>query len=138
MELQFNFRHATISTRESLQQRFDAILRKHGLDYEIKWTGWGKPFLTQPGRLVEVVNATIAEVCAITPELSCTGGTSDGRFIADICREVVELGPVNATIHKLDERVAVADLEPLAALYRGILERLVGPSAAQDLQGASA
>jgi succinyl-diaminopimelate desuccinylase len=138
LELQFNFRHATTSTRASLQQRFDAILRKHGLDYEIKWTGWGKPFLTPPGHLVEVVNATVAEVCAIAPELSCTGGTSDGRFIADICREVVELGPVNATIHKVDERVAVADLEPLAALYRGILERLIGPSAAPDLQGASA
>jgi succinyl-diaminopimelate desuccinylase len=128
LEVQFNFRHATSSTRESLQQRFDAILRKHGLDYEIKWTGAGKPFVTQRGRLVDVVNEAVQSVCGIVPELSCTGGTSDGRFIADICREVVELGPVNATIHKLNERVAAADLEPLADLYRGILERLLTPA----------
>ena len=106
LEVQFNFRHATSSTQEDLQQRFDAILRKHGFDYEIKWTGAGKPFLTARGRLVDVVNEAVQSVCGIEPELSCTGGTSDGRFIADICREVVELGPVSATIHKVNERVA--------------------------------
>jgi succinyl-diaminopimelate desuccinylase len=125
LELQFNFRYATSSTRESLEQRMKAVLDHHALDYELKWTGHGKPFLTPRGRLVELVSDTVREVCGVTPELSCTGGTSDGRFIADICPEVVELGPVNATIHKLNERVAVSDLEPLSALYRGILQRLL-------------
>ena len=121
----FNFRYSPESTRESLQQRFEAILRRHGLDYDVAWTGWGSPFLTPRGTLVDVATEAIRDVTGVTPELSCTGGTSDGRFIADICPELVELGPVNATIHKIDERVRVADLEPLAAIYRGILERLL-------------
>ncbi len=131
LELVFNFRHSTESTRESLQQRFEAIVRKHGLDYELRWTGWGKPFLTPRGRLVDVAMDAIRQVTGVTAELSCTGGTSDGRFIADICAEVVELGPVNATIHKLNERVRAADLAPLSAIYRGILERLLLPGAAR-------
>jgi succinyl-diaminopimelate desuccinylase len=125
LELSFNFRYATVSSRDSLEQRFEAILRKHRIDYELRWTGWGRPFLTGRGRLVEVVSEAVRQVFGITPELSCTGGTSDGRFIADICREVVELGPVNASIHKLNERVAVADLEPLTEIYRRMLERLL-------------
>ena len=125
LELDFNFRYAPVHTREDLERAFLAILARHGLDHEIRWTGSGKPYLTARGQLVDVAGAAIREVCGIVPELSCTGGTSDGRFIADICAEVVELGPVNATIHKLNERVAVADLEPLAAIYRGILERLL-------------
>jgi succinyl-diaminopimelate desuccinylase len=125
LELDFNFRYAPLHSREHLERAFLAILARHSLDHEIRWTGWGKPYLTARGRLVEVAGAAIREVCGIVPELSCTGGTSDGRFIADICAEVVELGPVNATIHKLNERVAVSDLEPLAAIYRGILERLL-------------
>ncbi|MDQ6917665.1 MAG: M20/M25/M40 family metallo-hydrolase, partial [Pseudomonadota bacterium] len=125
LELQFNFRYAIASNRENLEQRMKAILDRCGLDYELRWTAHGKPFLTERGHLVDVVADTVREVCGVTPELSCTGGTSDGRFIADICREVVELGPVNATIHKLNERVAVASLEPLSALYRGILQRLL-------------
>jgi succinyl-diaminopimelate desuccinylase len=125
LELAFNFRYATASSRESLEKRFEAVLRKHRLDYDIRWTGWGRPYLTPRGRLVEIVSDVIRDVCAIEAELSCTGGTSDGRFIADICREVVELGPVNASIHKLNERVAVADLERLTDLYHGILERLL-------------
>jgi succinyl-diaminopimelate desuccinylase len=128
LELAFNFRYATVSGRDNLEQRFEAVLRKHRVDYELRWTGWGRPFLTPRGRLVEVVSEVVREVCAITPELSCTGGTSDGRFIADICREVVELGPVNASIHKLNERVAIADLEPLAEIYRRTLARLLVPS----------
>ena len=126
LELQFNFRYATASARDSLEQRFEAVLRKHRLDYDLRWTGWGRPFLTPRGKLVQVVADVIRDVCAVETELSCTGGTSDGRFIADICREVVELGPVNATIHKLNERVALADLEPLTELYRGIVTRLLG------------
>ena len=112
LELQFNFRYATASARDTLEQRFEAVLRKHRLEYDLRWTGWGRPFLTPRGKLVQVVADVIRDVCAVETELSCTGGTSDGRFIADICREVVELGPVNATIHKLNERVALADLEP--------------------------
>jgi succinyl-diaminopimelate desuccinylase len=125
LEVQFNFRYSTASTRESLQQRFESVLRGHGLDYMLAWTGWGKPFLTPRGRLAEVASSAIQEVTGRSPELSCTGGTSDGRFIADVCNQVIELGPVNATIHKLNERVLVADLEPLAAIYRGILTRLL-------------
>jgi succinyl-diaminopimelate desuccinylase len=125
LEVKFNFRHSPESTRESLAERFEAVLRRHGLDYELEWTGWGKPFLTPRGRLVDVAEAAIRDATGRVPELSCTGGTSDGRFIADICPEIVELGPVNATIHKLDECVRVADLEPLSAIYRGILERLL-------------
>ncbi len=125
LELTFNFRYATASTRESLQQRFEEVLKRHGLDYELTWTGAGVPYLTPRGELVDVATEVIGELCGVVPEVSCTGGTSDGRFIAAICREIIELGPVNATIHKLDERVAIAELEPLCALYRGILERLL-------------
>ena len=129
LELLFNFRYSTQSTRASLAGRLEAVLRGHGLDYELAWIGHGDPFLTAPGRLVDVARETIRDVTGITPALSCDGGTSDGRFIARICPEIVEIGPVNATIHKLDERVAVADLETLAAIYRRILERLLAPAA---------
>ena len=127
LEAQFNFRYSTESSRESLTRRMEAILARHGVHYTLSWTGHGKPFLTAEGRLVEAARAVIGEVCGLTPVLSREGGTSDGRFIADICAEVVELGPVNASIHKLDERVAVADLAPLAAIYRGLLEHLLLP-----------
>ena len=125
LELWFNFRYSTASTRESLAKRLESILEKHALEYTLTWTGHGRPFLTRPGRLVDVATASVREVASRTPVLSTAGGTSDGRFIADICDEVVELGPVNATIHKLNERVAIADLEPLASIYRRILERLL-------------
>ena len=125
LELAFNFRYATASTPESLRRRFEAVLRTHGLDYATDWTAPSPPYLTPRGKLVEAVGRVIREVCRTEPQLSCTGGTSDGRFIADICREVVELGPVNESIHKVNERVAVADLEPLASLYRGILDQLL-------------
>jgi succinyl-diaminopimelate desuccinylase len=128
LELTFNFRHSPESTREALQQRFESILRRHGVDYDLAWTGWGRPFLTPRGTLVDVATAAIRDVTGVTPELSCIGGTSDGRFIADICAELVELGPVNATIHKVDECVRVADLEPLSAIYCGILARLLPPA----------
>ncbi len=127
LELMFNFRFATANTRESLAERLEAVLRRHGVEYTLAWTGYGRPFLTPRGRLVDVASAAIAAVTGVTPEISTTGGTSDGRFIADICDEIVELGPVNATIHKVDERVRAADLDTLAAIYRGILERLLVP-----------
>jgi succinyl-diaminopimelate desuccinylase len=125
LELMFNFRHSTASTPESLKQRLAAVLARHGLDFAIAWTGSGPPYLTPRGELVAAAEAAIRAAVGVTPELSCTGGTSDGRFIAAICREVVELGPVNATIHKVDERVAIADLDALAAIHAGILERLL-------------
>jgi succinyl-diaminopimelate desuccinylase len=128
LEVMFNFRYAPASTRESLQQRFEGILRRYGLDYELAWTGWGKPYLTPRGKLVDVAALAIRDATGRDPELSCTGGTSDGRFIADVCDEIVELGPVSASIHKLNERVSIADLGLLAAIYRSILARLLAPA----------
>lgn len=125
LDVSFNFRHAPASSRESLQQRLEAILARHGLDYKLVWTGWGNPYLTPPGTLVEVASDVVRDLTGVTPEVSRTGGTSDGRFIAAICREVVELGPVGASIHKLNERVRIADLALLSRIYRGILERLL-------------
>jgi succinyl-diaminopimelate desuccinylase len=129
LEVLCNFRFSTASTVDRLQGRVHALLDAHGLEYEIHWTLGGRPFLTPRGRLVEVLAAAVQSVTGVEPELSTSGGTSDGRFIADICAEVVELGPVNASIHKVDEHIAVADLEPLAAIYRGALERLLGHDA---------
>lgn len=125
LEVMFNFRYSTASTRESLMERFESIVKKHGFEYSIDWTGHGKPFLTERGRLVEVASDVLREVAGAAPVLSTTGGTSDGRFIAEICPEVVELGPIGATIHKIDERVAVDELPLLARVYRMMLERLL-------------
>ncbi|MBK80150.1 MAG: succinyl-diaminopimelate desuccinylase [Gammaproteobacteria bacterium] len=125
--LDFNFRFSTEQTADGLQQRVEAILARHGLRYELTWTLSGEPFLTGPGRLIDATCEAIEAVAGLRPELSTSGGTSDGRFIAPAGAEVVELGPGNATIHKIDERVAVAELEPLAEIYRGILERLLVP-----------
>jgi succinyl-diaminopimelate desuccinylase len=121
----FNFRFSTESTAEGLQQRVAEILAKHGVDdYELNWTVGGLPFLTRPGTLVDAVRAAIREETGLETELSTTGGTSDGRFIAQVCPQVIELGPPNATIHKVNECVAVADLEPLKNVYRRVLEQL--------------
>ena len=117
----FNFRFCTESTPEQLQQRLSAVLDKHGLNYDLKWTIGGLPFLTTPGDLVGAVQSAIRQVTGLETELSTTGGTSDGRFIAQVCPQVIELGPPNATIHKIDEHVAVADLEPLKNIYLGVL-----------------
>jgi len=124
LELRFNWRYSTESTRESLIARLEAVLKRHGIEYALAFLPEGKPFLTPRGRLVEVAMASIGAANGVVPELSCTGGTSDGRFIKDVCREIVELGPVNATIHKVDERVSIDELEALSAIYRGVLERL--------------
>ena len=117
--------YSTASTRESLVERLEEVLRRHGLEYALDWTGHGDPFLTASGRLVRAAGDAIGTVTGVTPTLSREGGTSDGRFIARICPEIVEIGPVNESIHKIDERVATADLAPLAAIYRGVLERLL-------------
>jgi succinyl-diaminopimelate desuccinylase len=127
VEVIFNFRYGTASTAEGLRARAEAILDRHGLDRDIRWHDSGRPFLSPPdGRLREAVVATCREQAGIDPEQSTGGGTSDGRFIAPLGVEVVELGPVNATIHKVDECVDVADLERLPTLYRDIAQRLLG------------
>ncbi len=126
VEMLFNFRHSTASTVESLKSRFIAILDKHGLQYDLEWeNSSGKPYLTPRGDMVDAVAAAIQQVTGITTELSTSGGTSDGRFIADICPQVIELGPLNATIHKLNECVSVADLEALSEIYRLTLIKLL-------------
>lgn len=120
----FNFRFSTESTPENLQQRLEEVLRRHALDFELAWTLGGRPFLTTPGTLVEAVQLAIREETGIDTQLSTTGGTSDGRFIAKICPQVIELGPPNATIHKIDESIALADIAPLKNIYRRVLEHL--------------
>ena len=124
-EILFNFRFSTASTPEALQARVHAILDRHGVDYTLDWTLSGKPYLTPRGRLVEAVSQAIRETAGIETQLSTSGGTSDGRFIADICPEVIELGPLNATIHKIDECIAVADIEPLSRTYERTLQLLL-------------
>jgi succinyl-diaminopimelate desuccinylase len=121
----FNFRYGTASTAAALRERVEATLRRHAVDFEIDWWLSGEPFLTREGRLREAVVAAIAEHCGIAPEVSTGGGTSDGRFIAPLGAEVVELGPVNASIHKIDEWVALDELERLPALYASICKRLL-------------
>ncbi|MGJ3700130.1 succinyl-diaminopimelate desuccinylase [Variovorax sp. AFSI2.2] len=120
----FNFRFSTESTPESLQKRVHAVLDAHGVDYTLAWTVGGLPFLTTPGELVSSVQAAIADETGIATELSTSGGTSDARFIAKICKQVVELGPVNASIHKIDEHIDVAEIETLKNIYRRTMERL--------------
>jgi len=124
-ELKFNIRYSTEQTFEGLQARIHAVLDRHGLDYRIDWRDAGRPFLTKPGTFLEAVRAVVREVAGVEPELSTGGGTSDGRFIAPTGAAVVELGPVNASIHKIDEHVRIADLEPLKDLYLGLLRRLL-------------
>jgi succinyl-diaminopimelate desuccinylase len=126
LTVDFNFRFSTASTVEGLQQRVHELLDRHGLDYAIQWSVSGLPFLTPRGSLSDALSAAIAAETGVRAELSTTGGTSDGRFIAGICPQVVEFGPVNDTIHKIDENIEVAALEPLKNVYRRTLERLLG------------
>ena len=124
--IDFNFRFSTESTAASLKARFEAIVVQHGVDFDIEWTLGGEPFLTPEGRLSDALSRSIREHAGIACDISTTGGTSDGRFIRRICNEVAEFGPVNASIHKIDECVDVASLEVLKNIYRGTLERLIG------------
>ncbi|HEX7034469.1 MAG TPA: succinyl-diaminopimelate desuccinylase [Pseudomonadales bacterium] len=131
LSLEFNFRYCTEQTAAGLERRVEEVLRRHGLRYRLRWQLSGEPFLTAAGgELVSAVQQSVREVTGRTPELSTGGGTSDGRFIAPTGAQVVELGPCNATIHKVDERIAVADLAPLAAVYQRLLERLLVEQAA--------
>jgi succinyl-diaminopimelate desuccinylase len=124
-EVEFNLRFAPVSTAEQLQARIESILRKHGLQFDVDWKVGAQPFLTQPGTLVQAISSAIAQETGSPPQLSTTGGTSDARFIATMCSQVVEFGPPNATIHKINECIRVADLEPLKNIYRRTLEQLL-------------
>lgn len=124
MTAQFNFRFSTESTAESLQQRVEAILDQYDLNYDLQWSLSGEPFLTTAGKLTDAAQAAIQSVCGISTELSTTGGTSDGRFIKAIATELIELGPVNATIHQIDECVNVTDIAQLSAIYEKIIKIL--------------
>ncbi len=125
MVVDFNFRFSSESTPASLRERLEAIVARHGVEHEIAWTLGGEPFLTAPGALSGALAEAIRAEAGVETGLSTTGGTSDGRFIARICEEVVEFGPVNESIHKIDEHVEVASLDVLKNVYRATLERLV-------------
>ena len=126
-EIMFNFRFSTASTVDGLQSQVHALLDRHGLEYDLRWTLGAKPFLTPRGDLSAAMTDAIHETTGVSANLSTTGGTSDGRFIADICPQLVEFGPINASIHKIDEHINVADLEPLAHIYERTIERLLAP-----------
>jgi succinyl-diaminopimelate desuccinylase len=125
-KVDFNWRFSTESTPESLQKRALAILDRHGVEYEIEWEITGKPFVTPRGRLVTALSCAVEKVSGVKPEVNCAGGTSDGRFIIDICPEIAEFGPVNHSIHKVNEAVALEEIEPLADVYRLVVEDLLG------------
>jgi succinyl-diaminopimelate desuccinylase len=125
VEIQFNFRFAPASTAASLRERLESILRRHGLAFDLHWTLGGEPFHTGRGRLVDVAIESIRAVTGRAPEVSTTGGTSDGRFIKDICGELIEFGARNATAHAVDERVSIETPALLAGIYEGMLERLL-------------
>jgi succinyl-diaminopimelate desuccinylase len=122
--LDFNFRFSPESTPEALRARVAGVLDRHGLDYDVEWTVGALPFLTPPGRLVDDVRAAVRETLGVEPQLSTTGGTSDARFLSAICPEVVELGPPGGSAHRVDEHIALDELERLTAVYRRVLERL--------------
>jgi succinyl-diaminopimelate desuccinylase len=125
VEVQFNFRFSTAVTDAELRHRAESILDSHELDYDLVWNLSGQPFLTGSGELIKATLASIEATTGLTAELSTSGGTSDGRFIAPTGAQLVELGPINATIHKIDEQVLAADLPKLKNIYKGIMERLL-------------
>lgn len=124
LNVQFNFRFSTEQTPDSLKNRVHEILAKHHLEYDLNWSLSGLPFLTEAGRLTQIAQNACQQICDITPELSTTGGTSDGRFIKNITRELIELGFSNATIHQIDEHIELADIDKLSAVYETMLEQL--------------
>jgi succinyl-diaminopimelate desuccinylase len=123
--IDFNFRFSTESKPEQLQERLESILKNASLDFEIDWVLGGSPFIAGDGELAGALRKAIKAETKVDTKLSTTGGTSDGRFIAKICKEVVEFGPLNATSHKIDECVIVDDVEPLKNIYRKTLEQLI-------------
>lgn len=126
LEMSFNFRFSTASTETTLKTRVHEVLDRHGLDYEIAWSLSGAPFVTGRGPLVETLEAVVRDVTGVMPRLSTSGGTSDGRFLAAVAREVVEFGPLNESIHKVDERISLADLAPLSVIYERTVAALLG------------
>jgi len=129
-EMQFNIRFSPASAPEALRRRVEQVLQRHALSYALTWTLGAEPFLTPAGMLVEMLEHAIVEVTGRRPELSTTGGTSDGRFLARICPQVVEFGPLNASIHQVDERIPVQDVERLARIYERTLQRVLGADGA--------
>lgn len=123
--MDFNFRFSTASTDKALRERVDAVLRRHGLDYSLEWTLSGRPFLTRPAELVGAVKAAIHRVTGRVAELATGGGTSDGRFIVEICTQIVEFGPVNSSIHKIDEHIELESLRQLPQIYLEMLRGLM-------------
>lgn len=125
LEAVFNFRFSPASPADTLKSRVHAILDRHGVEYDLEWTLSSLPFIAPRGQLLEMMSAAVYGVTGMTPELSTGGGTSDGRFLIDISKELVEFGPVNASIHAVDEHVRVADIEPLSAIYERALVALL-------------
>ncbi len=124
LDVAFNFRYSPESTSQELQARVREILDRHSMEFELEWTLIGEPFLTPRGPLVEALMASVKSVSGVRPTLSTSGGTSDGRFLARLAREVVEFGPLNLSIHKIDEHVRIADLGPLSVIYEQTVTRL--------------
>jgi len=125
LDVQFNLRFSPESTAAGLEERIQAVLNRHGLEYDIRWTVSAEPFLTPAGALVDAVRTAVTEVTGVTPALSTSGGTSDGRFLSKVAGQVVEFGPMNDTIHKIDERVAVSDIGPLSVIYERVARTLL-------------
>ena len=124
LKVQFNLRFSTEISHDEIKQRIEAILDRHGLNYTLDWAVSGQPFLTADGRLIEATQHAIKDICGLDTELSTSGGTSDGRFIAPTGAEVLELGPINATIHKIDEHIEIQQLDRLTSIYTSLLEKL--------------
>lgn len=125
LEVVFNFRFSTEQTDAGLREKVEALLKRHRLEYELEWSLSGNPFLTEGGALLKATREAVEAICGYRPEINTAGGTSDGRFIAPTGAQVLELGPLNATIHKVNECVSIADLDTLSAIYENILERLL-------------
>jgi len=125
VEILFNFRYSSASTADMLKSRFIEILNKHQLDYDINWQHSGEPYLTEKGSLVNILSDAVEEISGTKPTISTTGGTSDGRFISKLCDQVVEFGPINESIHKIDENVVINDLETLKDVYKLTISKIL-------------
>ena len=125
VDILFNFRYSTSNTADTLKDRVHKILEKYNIEYSIDWENSAQPYITEKGFLVDAISRAIKDVTKITPDVSTTGGTSDGRFISKICDQVIEFGPINASIHKIDEHVAIKDVEKLKEIYKLTLVNLL-------------
>ena len=125
VEILFNFRYSSASTSEMLKSRFIEILNKHQLDYDVDWQHSGEPYLTKKGSLVDVISDSVEEISGVKPTISTTGGTSDGRFISKLCDQVVEFGPINESIHKINENVIIDDIETLKDVYKLTISKIL-------------